>query len=134
MQMLAMREEKSATNFLRVIHSHARTYVARNDKTSRPHRAKISQVLSCILSHLLSPGFYHCIVIFFGLAFLFTRNTSTWEVRKTTKITSSRLALPVSGPSHKDCDATYMLTAFSCTAYIYHAYLTEMGKEREHRR
>lgn len=105
--------------------------VARNDKTSRPHGG---ENFAGAIVYFIAPFIFRFLPLycdfFFGLAFLFTRNTSTWEVRKT-KITSSRLAHPVSGPSHKDCDATYMLTAFSCTAYIYRAYLTERGEKKK---
>ncbi|EGI63528.1 hypothetical protein G5I_08046 [Acromyrmex echinatior] len=44
---------------------------------------------------------------------------------------SSRLALPVSGPAHKDRDAYTVAagTVFVCAACTFHAYLAKWGKE-----
>lgn len=48
---------------------------------------------------------------------------------------SSRLALPVSGPAHKDRD-TYTVAAgerFHVRRVYFHAYLAKWGKGRKHR-
>lgn len=109
-----VREEKSATNFFtrdKFTHIYIYICIARNDKTSRGHTPgrKFRRCYRTFLSHrcdfLSFPSSHHCITIFFCFGFLFTRNTSTWEVRKKRrKLRRHALALPVSGPSHKDRD------------------------------
>lgn len=129
MQMWRVRGEKSATNFT---HDkfHARAYttssvynngerdIAAHDE--RKFRRWCSPLIlspSLLLTSWTRPA--SLIIATFCHGFFVARNANTWEVRKTTKIMSSRLALPVSGPArHKDrARDTYTVAAaatFSC--------------------
>lgn len=144
MQMWRVREWKRARRISRAI-NFTRASTTRHDGDDEgrsPHTANenFAGALSLILSPLrLFTSWTRLpslIIATFCLGFLFARDANTWEVRKTTKIMSSRLALPVSGPAHKDRDirTRWLRERFRIHRVHFHVYLAKWGKGREHRR
>lgn len=126
MQMWRVREWKRARRISRAI-NFTRASTTRHNGERKFRRCTIVNFITVATFYLADASL---IIATFCLGFLFARDANTWEVRKTTKIMSSRLALPVSGPARTK---TAIYVHGGCV-FVYAAYTSTLtwqngGKE-----
>lgn len=140
--------KKGRRIFLRAINSrpYIRKYIARNDKISRGHTPgrKFRRCYRTFLSHrcdFLSfpPLYYDFFFFFFLVSVSYLRETRVRgrSEKRRRKLRRHALALPVSGPSHKDRDGlTYHVFVYVSCVFVHPVYCLpdRNGERKRHRR